>query len=252
MQKTGRAVLVPCAVVVGILLALAGRAQAPPDPVAALSEINKWYSDQIKQARDNKTPLDMNALLAERKAKAAAALKDADPAKTDPAKCLALAQLYQIVQQNKEALAAAQRYLTSNPEPALKYTAQQIALNGYQSLGDADGILKTLDEMKPTIPQMAANLASSTAQQYAMTVADKKGLQAGLDLIKKMEGQVPFDQFKTVQEKNIADSTIAGLALGRSALYEKAGKHAEALAALDEGVKKLGPGNRYASLLESK
>jgi len=252
MYKKMKGAFALSAAVIAISMALVGRAQAPPDPESALKEISTWYADQVKQARDKKTQIDFTKLLAERRAKAEAALKDVDPAKAEPAKCLALAQLYQIVEKEKEALAAAERFLTSNPEATPKYTAQQIVLAGYQTQGDADGLIRVLDQMKPPAPQLSAFLASSVARQYAVTVAEKKGLQAGLDLLKRMEARVPFDQLKTPQEKNIGSSAIASIAMGRSSLYEKAGKTAEAKAALEEAVKQLGAGNVYARQIESK
>jgi hypothetical protein len=106
--------------------------------------------------------------------------------------------------------------------------------------------------MKPATPQMWALLASSTARSYASVVARAKGVSAGIELIDKMDRQVPFDQLKTDQEKKIGESTIAVLAMGRSSLYDDAGKTAEALAALEEGVKKLGADNIYARSMVSK
>ncbi len=252
MLKRLRSARLLIAVAVGLSLPAIGRTQAAQDPEAALKEINTWYAEQVKLARDNKTQLDFAKLLAERKAKIQAALKDASPERTEPAKCLALAQLYQGAQQQKEAVACIQKYLTSNPAAAPKYTAQQILLAGYESLGDVNGVIGTLGEMRPATPQMAALLASNTARLYALTVSDKLGLQAGLDLIDKMERQVPFDQLKTDPEKRLGESAVTALATGRSALYEKAGKKREATAALEAAVKKLGPDSPYASSIVSK
>lgn len=252
MRRTGKSLLALCMAALSLTLTMAGRAQAPPDPEAALKEINTWFSDQLKQARDNKVQADTTKLLAERVTRAKAAVKDVDVAKTDPAKCLALAQLYQITQQPREMLNAAQRYLTSNPEAGPKYTAQQLMLSGYQRTEDADGIAATLEQMKPPSPQMAALLAGAAARSYAPIIADKKGLQAGLDLLKKMEEQIPFDSLKTEQEKNVGASALAALAIERSELYEKAGKKAEALAALEAGAKRLDPKSPYLRSLNSK
>lgn len=252
MRRTNLSVRIFGAVLIGLGMPAIGRAQTPQDPEAAQKEINAWYAEQVKQAQANKTTVDFAKLLAERKAKILAALKDADPAKTEATKCLALGQLYQSVQQYKESLVCAQRFMTTNPEGVQKYAAQQMMLSAYQNLGDADGILSTLDQMKPATPQMWALLTSSTARSYAGVVAKAKGLNAGIALIDKMEARTPFDQLKTDQEKKIGESTVAVLAMGRSSLYEDAGKVSEALAALEAGVKKLGADNAYARQMVSK
>ncbi|MEP6756567.1 MAG: hypothetical protein ABJA67_13760, partial [Chthonomonadales bacterium] len=191
-----------CAALGLILLApKQGFAQGTADPEAALKEINIWYSERIKQARDSKMTVDLPKLLAERKAKFEAALKDADVEKTDPAKCLALAQLYSGAQKPAETLAAAKRFLISNPAPAPKYTAQSMVLGGYATANDADGILSMLADMKPITAQSSALLAGTTARIYAPIVATKKGTPAALDLITNMEGRVQFDELKTDAEK---------------------------------------------------
>ena len=242
-----------CGIAISLFIPLVSGAQAANDPEAALKSINSWYSDQIKQARDNKTTLDTTKLLAERRAKIQAALKDADVEKTEPSKCLALAQLYSSVQMQKESLAAAKRFLTSNPVEAQKYSAQQMILNGYQASGDVSGILEMLDTMKPYNPTMAANLLSLTARSYAGIVADKKGLQAGLDLIAKQEKLVDIDKMMTEEAtKRLGESTVASLALGKSSLYEKAGKATESEAILQDAIKKLGPDNNFARSMVSK
>ncbi len=252
MQFSLKNVLFIAGVGLCVSLPMAGFAQTATDPEAAMKEINTWYTTKAKEARDNKTPFDSAKMMAERKAKIEAALKDFDIDKTDPAKCLGLAQLYQAVQKNKEALVAVKKFMTSNPEGASKYSAQSMMLSGYQSAGDIDGLATTLGQMTPPTPQMAASLASSTARVYAPAVAAKLGPQAGLDLISKMEALVPFGEMKSDALKTSADSAVANIATGRSAILENAGKKAEAEAVLVEAVKKLGETNRAASSIVSK
>ncbi len=59
-------------------------------------------------------------------------------------------------------------------------------------------------------------------------------------------------KLKTDLEKKARDFTIAALATGRSSLYESAGKRAESIAAMEAGVKKIGPDNITARSLVHK
>jgi hypothetical protein len=242
-----------------------GWAQDAKDPDAVLKEINTWYTDQIRKAQEAKTQPDFRALMTERTERTKTALKDFDPEKVEPGKALALAQLYQIVQDNPRMITSAKRFLTTNPEGAGKFSAQQLLLTGYAATNDADGLIATLGEIKTPDGRNAASLASATAGRYAAIVAEKKGAQAGLDLITKMEAAVPFAELLAkpdvtdregkpapAPEKMTAEIAIMQIAQGRSALLEKAGKKDEALSALQTGIEKLPKGSRYAKSLESK
>jgi len=237
-----------------LLLSSACRLAAAPggDPEAALKAINEWYSAQIRQAQDEKKTPDFRALVAERVAKAKAALEGVDIGGTEPAKCFALAQLYQIAGMTKEAGAAADRFLTSNPDARMKYSAQSLVLSGKQASGDAEGIVKLLDEMKPPDNRGAAYLAATTAATYSETVAAKLGPQAALDLIARVEGRVPFDQMTGQQDKQAAEMAIVRIAIARSDLLQAKGDDAGALAALEAGKKRLSADSRVLRQIDSK
>ena len=252
MRRTVLCTGILAAVLIGVGMSTIGRAQAARDPEAALHEINAWYSAQVKQLRESEPTADVTKLIEERKTRIEAVLKDVDPAKTEPAKCLVLAELYQGARQQKEAVDCALKYLKSNPPAPYKYTAHQILLAGYYSLKDVRSMIDVLDQMQPRTPLLAALNASNTGRHYAAIVAEKLGLRAGLELIDNMERRVPFDQLKTEQEKRMADSTVAAVAMGRAELYEHAGKKAEAIAALKAGVNKIGRDNPNAQSLVTK
>jgi hypothetical protein len=222
------------------------------DPEESVKAINTWYNDQLKQAREAMKNPDFQALMAERVKRAKEALAGIDTTKVEAPKAFALAQLYQISGQPKEQIEAAGKYLTSNPEPAQKYAAQNLMLGGYVATQDAAGIRKTLSEIKPANAQMAAQLASSTAASYSRVVAEKVGPQAALDLIKQVEALVAYDQLTEPNAKTAGEISILQIASARADLLTKMGKKDEALAALEEGKKKLGPESRYARSLESK
>ncbi len=238
------------------MLAFAGAVVARPavadDPETALKELNTWYASQLQKARDDKKVPDYRALMVERTAKAKEAAAKMDVGATEPAKCLALAQLYQAASMPKEAGVAAQRFLTTNPQGRDRYSAQQILLTGYQANRDAEGIVRVLGEMKAPDNRTAAFLAASAAQTYADTVAAKLGSQAALDMIAKLEAHIPFDKMTDAQEKPAAESAIVQIALGRFDLLKAKGDDAAALKVLEDAVAKLGSDNRMARQLVGK
>jgi thiol-disulfide isomerase/thioredoxin len=231
---------------------LAVRSFAAVDPEAALKEINTWYASEVQKARDEKKTADFRALAVERTKRAKAAVEGVDIASVDASKCLSLAQLYQAANMPPQAATAAQRFLTTNPEPRAKYTAQQIVLTGYQVGKDAEGIVRILGEMVPPDNRSAAYLAAATAQSYADTVAEKLGPQAALDLLAKMESRVPFDKMTEGSDKPAADLAVVQLAEARYDLLKAKGDDAAALAALEAGVAKLGADNRAARQLTTR
>lgn len=249
-------------------------APATGSPEALLSEINAWYSDQLKKARDEKKTPDFNALMSERTARAKKAVAGIDPAGLDPAKGLAWGQLFQSAGMQKEMLISAQRYVAQEPNPAKKYSGQLMVLTGLQAAEDAKGIVHLLGEMKPATAAAAASLASQTAGNYARTIADKLGTAVALGVIANQEAAVNFEELRKEEAKQAearkaqpnqnaqisaavrafsqADATIYSIAQGRSSLLEKDGKKAEALAVLKTAMGKLGQDSTYAKSLGGK
>ncbi len=225
--------------------------RADVDPEAEMKAINAHYMEAIKDARDKKITPDVKALQKERTDKAKADVKDVDPTKVEPAKGMAWAQLFSVAQEPKKMVLAAERFLTSKPTPELAFNAQMMMLNGYADAEDANGIVKVVKEMKPTTPMMAVQVAGMTANVID-TVGDKKGAKAALALLKQVEAQVPFDQLKTPQELNTADSLIYTIGGSRADLLNKEGHRAEALAALEDAKKRLSPNSRYARYFTAK
>lgn len=152
----------------------------------------------------------------------------------------------------KDMIAAADRFLTSNPEPQRKHAAQQLIVAGYQQLGDGAGLNRVLSDMKPPTPQMAVSLAMMTGARYAETIGEKLGTQAGLDALARAESMLNLAELKTEQEKQQGETAILYLATGRSGLLEKAGKKEEALQALADAQAKLPPDSRAAKQIAGK
>jgi thiol-disulfide isomerase/thioredoxin len=239
-------------VLMGLLVP--GMVRADVDPEAELSAMRARLQAGIKEAQDKKVTPDTAALLKEYNDKAKEDVKGVDPTMVEPAKGMAWAQLFQIAREPQKMIVAAQRFLTSNPAAEPKFNAQVMILNGYVQAKDADAILKLLPEIKPYSPATSARLAGTMANPNLIeTVKDHKGANAALALLKQAEAQVPFDQLKTPQEISSGDSAIYSIAIARADLLDKEGKQPEALATLEEGIKRLSPSSgRLATTLKSK
>ena len=232
---------------------LAVRVFAGPDtdPQTALAEINKWFSEQYAQARATNDQGAFNKLMQERVQKAKAAVEGLSPATIAPQKALALAQLYNMAQMKNELIAAAERLLTSNPEPQQKFGAQSLLLSGYSQTENAVKLRETLLQIQPPAPAASASLASMAGNMYYELIADKLGAQAAMDVLDKLEAQVPFDKLQSPQEKMQADSAIVGVASGRADLLKRLGKSSEIIPTLEAAKKRLSENSRYARSLDS-
>jgi peroxiredoxin len=167
------------------------------------------------------------------------------------ARALAWAQLYYFAEKYEESRTAARRFLTTSPTREEAFTAHQVILDSAQRQGDAKAQVATLSEIKPPSPAAAAHIAQMAGRELAATVADKLGVQAGLEFLTKAEALVPFDQLVTDTDKTIADHTRISLATGRADLLNSAGKHAEALAALKAARQKLADGSPVAKQMDN-
>jgi thiol-disulfide isomerase/thioredoxin len=228
-----------------------GMVRADVDPEAELKAISAHVQAEIKDAQDKKVEPDMTALRKEYADMAKTAAKGVDPAKVEPAKAMAWARLFSAAQDPQKMIAAARRFLTSNPEPQPKFNALMTILGGYAQSEDADGIIKTVKEIQPSTPMMAIQLAGTTANDID-TVTDKKGLKPALALLKQVEALVPFDQLKTPQEINAGDSILLEMSSAEAVVLDKMGKRGEALATLEAGKKRLSPKSRFAAGFTSK
>ena len=225
--------------------------RADVDPEAEYKAIIARYQAGVKEAQDKKVSPDMAALQKEYIAKAKEDVKGVDPTKVEPSKGVAWAQLFSLAQEPKKMALAAERFLASNPMPPQKFNAQMMMLRGFAEAEDADAIVKTIADIKPATPMTAVQLASMTAN-VVDTVGDKQGTKAAFALLKQVEALVPFDQLKTPQELQAAESVIYGFAGARADLFQKDGKRDEALATLEESRKHLSAGSRYTSALTAK
>jgi thiol-disulfide isomerase/thioredoxin len=222
-------------------------ARAADDPDTVLDQIRAENAVRLQQQEP-----DIAAIIKTRADIARAAVKDVDPATVERAKGLAWAQLYYFAERYAESRTAARRFLSSYRTPEETFTAQQVILDSAQRQGDAQALLATLSEIKPPSPAAAAFIATMTGEELAGTVAGKLGVQAGLDLLAKVEALVPFDRMTTGTDKVVAEQARIRLATGRADLLNGAGKHAEALAALKAARQTLVDGSPAAQQMDSK
>ncbi len=233
---------------------LIARVAAAPDtdPQAVLAEINKWYAEQytpIRAAQDQAALIKLNQ---ERIQKAKTAVAEFNPTTVEPAKALALAMLYQVAQMRTEQIAAAERFLTSNPAPDQKYQAQLLLLSAYNLARDANKLKETLASIEAPTPSAAASVASMMGNSYYQLIAEKINPQTALDLLNKLESQVPFDKFLTPEEKMQADSVIYSVASGRADLLKRLGRSGLIAPALVASRQRLSENSRYLRSLDAK
>jgi len=247
-RRIGAAVLL--AVVAGTGTALAARQGG--DPEAALREIGQWYSEQIRKAREEQRQPDLRVLNEQRAEKVRAALAGIDPAKVEPAKQLALAQLYQTVRMSKEMTAAAERFLATNPEAERRLQAQLLLLSGYAALEDAAGIRRVLAQTRPSTPIAAAAIARMAGGMLAEIVARKDGVEAGLSLLDTAAKLIPSGAPSSDQERLQVESARAALALGRADILEGAERGQEALKVLEDARARIAQGSPAARSLDSR
>ena len=227
------------------------RVRADVDPEATLKAMSAHFDAGVQEAKDKNKDPDIEALRKQVADKAKESVKGVDPQKIEPTKGLAWALLFNIADEPRKMIVAAERFLTSNPAPQLKFNAQMTLLDGYLLTEDADAFVKTMQDIKPASPGMAVQIAITAANDIGL-VADKKGAKAGLALLKHVEDQVPFDQFLTPRGVQTADRTAFEIANARADLLENDGRHAEAIASLEEGAKHLSPHSAYAPDFASK
>jgi len=224
--------------------------RADIDPVAENKALEDHFSAAIKEARDKKVEPDVNALRKEMTDKAKEDIKGVDPNKVDPAKAMAWAQLFDRANEPKKVVQVTQHFLASNPEPKLKFQAQMVLLGGYDETKDANGIIKTLKEVKlpePVEPRSVGQYVG-TATNVLDTVTEKKGPKSSLELLKIVEAAVPLDKVTPP----MAESIVYTIASARADLLDKEGKRGEALAALEAGKAHIAADSRYQKAFKAK
>lgn len=170
------------------------------DPSAGLKELQEMQMKAYNDARANKTQPDFDAIAKSVRDRALEMVKGVDPEKLEPKDGVAWAQLFQRAGEDHHACMAAQRFLTTNPEPAEKYRAQSIMMVSCNALGEADMLQKTLASATPP-PEYTVSLVSMAVDEYIDTIVSKKGPGAGLKTLGDIEHHVAYQDPK-VYAKN--------------------------------------------------
>ena len=191
-----------CAAVAAILFCALALAQG--DPKTILREISDLRAAKTKEARDSGKPFTrdvMNAINAEVKAKADAAIKDVDPAKIAARDALDWAQVFAIAGRNKEVCDLAGRFVASGPTAEQKFTAQMLMMQACNALGEADMLAATLSQVRAPNAATAAGLAG-TAAMYAQTIAEKQGPDAAIKALSAVEAGMIYDDPQAMADRS--------------------------------------------------
>lgn len=222
---------------------------AQSGPADALQQINSYRASKNK---DIKTRSDYDAVQAEVKKMAEGFLKGLDLKKVEAADGLAWAQIASMAEKHKLACDLCQKYLTSNPSSADRFTAHMLMLNSCNEQGEADMILMVSKDVSPDTKERSLTFATNTAYMYADTIKEKKGVDAAIKAIEAAEARIPVAQFATDQEKKMLGSARYSITDAKVSLLMDAGKKDRALETIDAGIKLFPDGDANAKRLSTK
>ena len=176
------------------LVSAAAFAQTPAKD--ALKSIGEYRTQKFSEARQAGRTVDLAAIDREIKAKADAAIKDIDPTKVDAKDAYDWAQLFSMAGKHKEVCDLAHKFLTSNPTPEQRYSAQLLMMNSCNALGEGDMLAHTLKDVKPINAAMGRGLLSQTAYIYADTIAKTEGVETAIKILDEVAAKIPADDHK--------------------------------------------------------
>lgn len=174
------------------------------DAKALLKEINEFRSSKFSEIQKSGKQLDQkafDAISAEVKSKAEAAIKGLDVAKIDAKDAYDWAQIFAIAEKQKEVCALARKFLTSSPAPEPRYQAQMLMMSACYELGEADMLASTLNDIKAPNAMSAGSLAR-TASYYAGTIAEKKGANAAIKVLDQVEKGMIYEDPQVIADRN--------------------------------------------------
>ncbi|HRF59193.1 MAG TPA: TlpA disulfide reductase family protein [Fimbriimonadaceae bacterium] len=229
------------ALVFGALCALSLAFAQGTDPAAVLKEIQELRATRSREAREAKKALDFNAVNAEVKAKAEAALKGVDLMMVADKDALSWAKLCAEAGRYQDGCMLAEKFIKTNPEPKVKYDAQIFMLSCCTELGEGAMIEQTLAAVTPVNGGDAVNLAMLTANMYVDEIKADKGAAAALKAIERIEKLVPYAELTTEQDKARGDSARSSLAIAKAELLVEMKRKDDAMKALDEAIGAMDP-----------
>lgn len=221
------------------------------DPIQVVKDISTYRAQKVKEARDAKTPLDAEKLSKECIAKAEEALKGVDLTKIEAAKALDWARVTVLANRDKDTCDLCQKYLTSNPDPKMKFAAQNLMLTACERLGEGDMLAMMLPMVEPDTKQAAATIAILTANTYSDTISSKKGGGEALKVLDAVEKKINYADFTTPEEKSLADNARGSIATAKAQFFMEQKKKDQAIATLDAALKELTPDGPMAKRIAS-
>lgn len=163
------------------------------DAGAALKELNDLRNKMFSENRVGLTQAKMNEINDAVKAKALELTKGVEVDKVEASQAYTWAQIFSQAGKHQETCDLVKKYLTTNPEPPMKYSAQSLMMSACNSLGEADMLQQTLLSVRVPGPTQSAGLASSTVYVYVDTIVEKLGVDAGLKTLDEVEKNLVFE-----------------------------------------------------------
>lgn len=184
------------------------------DPAAALKELNDLRTKMFNENRVGLTQAKMNEINDAVRAKALELIKGVEVDKVDASQAYTWAQLFSQAGKNQETCDLVKKYLSTNPEPPMKYSAQMLMMSACNALGEADMLQQTLLSVRVPAPTQSSNLASMTVYTYVDTIVEKLGVDAGLKTLDEVEKnlvlEAPADYAKRMFEADKKRAEAAG------------------------------------------
>jgi len=239
------------------------------DPKALLQQANEYRTKMLSDARTAGTQVNFDEVTAKYKAKVAELVKDVDISKIEASKAYDWAALYQAGGMDKEACDLAKKYLDTKPSDRDRYLAMSLMARSCNTLGEADMLAMTLNDMPIPDAMASTSVVSMTTNLYVDTIFEKKGLDAALATLDAIEKKVILEDPKeyakrmlparqraqanatnkrTDEEILAADEKLAAqnneiatltIDQKRAELYLDAGKKKEAIETLGNAIKEI-------------
>lgn len=216
------------------------------DAEKSLKELNDWYTSTLqsrtKQNEDSFIPVGdvFRSLQYDRQQRALVLIGKVPPQRIPPKQSLAAAELYCHADLTSNKVIAAKRFLTTKPEPVLRYQAHRLLLQGYERLSDATGLQSVLREIKPPSAHETLELMNRTASFFTRIIDAKSGANTALKILDHVESLAPLDALlKDNKESHFADNVAANLAAARANLLASIGRSRDARRVLQEARTKV-------------
>lgn len=197
------------------------------DAEKSLKELDDWVASKLKSLESERTGPNasaipfgdiMRAVESMRRQRALALIEKVPPETIPPKQSLAAAELYCYAHLTTNKVVAARRFLTTTPEPALRYRAQELLLQVYTSLSAAE-LQSVLREIKPPSAHQALELMDQTASSFSGVIAAQLSADPALETLGHVESLASLDALlKDEKEGVFAERAFVVLARARANL----------------------------------